>query len=270
MEKVIPVNNKISHRSNIKIEAFDPAKRYTRPHRHHKYLELVYFSKGSGYHFMDDHKYPVAPPILFVINKAMVHHWEIDSLPVGYVIIIKEQFLENTLDRAINKQLYAINQLTVIPIEENHFIETLFQLLAEEIKNKASNQTEVLEGLLKALFSKLLNHVNSSEQVVPDCKLSQLDSLLGHKLKNEVNYYARKLHTTPQNLNRICKKEYNKTVSEVIGTKIIKEAKRQLQYTTAPISHVAFYFKFKDVSHFIKYFKRHTGVTPLKYRKNTL
>ena len=59
MSTGIKVNNKISQALDIKIEPFDVNNRYTGPHRHNKYLELVYFSKGSGFHFMDQEKYKI-------------------------------------------------------------------------------------------------------------------------------------------------------------------------------------------------------------------
>lgn len=49
----IEIKNKISFENTIKIEPFDVAKRYTKPHVHNKYLEIVFFSKGSGFHYLD-------------------------------------------------------------------------------------------------------------------------------------------------------------------------------------------------------------------------
>lgn len=63
MRTEIQTYTKISAFENIKIEPFDVNKRYTKPHRHHKYLELVYFTKGTGMHYMDEEGYPIEPPL---------------------------------------------------------------------------------------------------------------------------------------------------------------------------------------------------------------
>jgi AraC-like DNA-binding protein len=68
-------------------------------------------------------------------------------------------------------------------------------------------------------------------------------------------------------LNTICRKSFNKTASDVIGEFIIKEVKRQLLYTTKNITGIAFDLDFKDTSNFTKFFKRHTNLTPLKFKK---
>jgi AraC-like DNA-binding protein len=85
-------------------------------------------------------------------------------------------------------------------------------------------------------------------------------------LRNHVAHYAELLNTTPQNLNAICRKEVNQTAAQVLSTHLINEAKRQLIYTDNRVSEIAFHLDFVDASHFVKYFKRHTGFTPMVFR----
>ncbi|TEB40939.1 AraC family transcriptional regulator, partial [Flavobacterium circumlabens] len=72
--------------------------------------------------------------------------------------------------------------------------------------------------------------------------------------------------TTPQNLNAVCRKELNEPAADVIAEYMISEAKRLLLYTDNNVSEVAYTLNFNDTSHFIKYFKRHTGYTPQVFR----
>jgi AraC family transcriptional activator of pobA len=92
-------------------------------------------------------------------------------------------------------------------------------------------------------------------------------NILSRTLKNNVNFYAEHLNTTPQNLNAICRKEYGRSASNIIADHIIKEVKRLLLYTNGTISEIAFSLGFKDSSHFTKYFKRYTGETPKQFKK---
>ena len=61
-----------------------------------------------------------------------------------------------------------------------------------------------------------------------------------------MQFYAERLNTTPQNLNAICRKELNKTASDVVAEHIIKEVKRRLIYSNESISEIAFSLDFKD------------------------
>lgn len=87
-------------------------------------------------------------------------------------------------------------------------------------------------------------------------------------LINSVEYYAETLNITPQNHNAICRKVSGLSASDVIADTMVSEAKRLLTYTDKTISEVAFELNFKDPSHFVKYFKRHSGQTLRSYRES--
>lgn len=52
-------------------------------------------------------------------------------------------------------------------------------------------------------------------------------------------------------------------------THILGEAKRLLRYTDMNLGEIASRLDFGDNSHFIKYFKRHVGITPNAFRQLT-
>ncbi len=266
MSDDISVYNKISARLDIKIEPFDDAKRYTRPHRHNKYLELVYFSKGSGFHFMDQEKYEIDPPIAFVIKKDEVHHWHIDSASIGYVIIIKEGFLEKTLDKHINAQFQQLGLQKAFNLSFDPTLDSLFQIASKLMQEQITGHHIAIEGILKALLAKLLHYAPNGDPLEKNM-VFHFKQLLLEDPKNDVAHYARLLHTSSQNLNAQCRREFGKTASQVIAQHIIQEAKRQLLYTDLSVTEIAYASNFKDASHFVKYFKRFEGVTPMQFKK---
>ncbi len=263
----IATYTKIDQASSIKIARFDISKRYTKPHKHSKYLELVYFSKGSGLHHMDLDSHPIEPPIVFLVKKDEVHHWEIDSEPEGFVLIVKEEFLKGTLDKRINQQLQLLSTGQSLKILHDPTIDRLFEVLCAENKGGNPGQYDVVEGVLKALLAKIIGHSDLGTLATVDDRLSRFHAIMEGKLKNDVSYYAAKLGTTAQNLTAQCKARYSKTASEVIAHEIVKESKRLLRFTDSSVKEIAYRFEFKDVSHFVKYFKRHTGQTPLQFRR---
>ena len=121
MKDVINVYNKIESFNEIKVEPFDTDKRYTKPHRHNKYLEIIYFTKGKGFHHIDSTSHPIKPPIVFLVNKEQVHNWEINTIPKGYVIIVKEAFLDKTLDKYINIQLNKLKKIQKVKFQKKDF-----------------------------------------------------------------------------------------------------------------------------------------------------
>lgn len=269
MEKQIATYNKISPIDAIKIEPFDSSKRYTKPHRHNKYLELVYFQRGEGFHHMDEKCHSITPPIFFFIWKDQVHHWEINTIPEGYVIIIKEAFLEKSLDKSLAMLLTKLHDLQVIKVSEDQSIDTLFDILCREKKLNSPTQKEVIEGGLKALLAKIISYSESSSDQSIDMSTKFMD-LLEEQPRNNVAFYAESLNTTAQNLNTMCKKRFSKTASEVIASHMIQETKRLLLYTDLSVAEISYNLEFKDTSHFIKYFKRQVGQTPLQFKKEII
>lgn len=267
MKESIAVYTKIPNVSDIKIEPFDVNKRYTKPHRHNKYIELVYFKAGSGHHYMDSTAYVIKPPVIFVINNNDVHHWEIETLPEGFVIIVKEGFLDKITDKHINQQLFRLKKEQVVNLQVDPTIDKLFELLCFEMK-QSSIQKEVIEGGLKALFAKIIGYSNRVERLGIADKAMRFEELVKQELRNDVSFYADMLHLNRQQLNAVCKKSFSKTASQFIAMHIIQEAKRQLIYTDRTISEIGYSLDFKDVSHFVKYFKRHTESTPLSFKQS--
>lgn len=219
MRKEINTYSKIAPNADIKIQPFDISKRYTKPHRHNKYLELVYFTEGSGFHVMDEKEYTIEPPVVFIIKT-----------------------------------------------EWDSSIEGLFEIACHEIKLNNQVKDVVIEGVVKALLSKILGYATIVDNHMLKDVVVQFNELLESEPKNDIAYFAQLLNTTAQNLNTQCRREYNKTASEVIAGQIVKEAQRLLRYTELTVTEIAFKFDFKDVSHFVKYFKRHQGVTPKQFK----
>ncbi len=102
---------------------------------------------------------------------------------------------------------------------------------------------------------------------IPDLYLAFTELLMHERaLVNSVAHYAKRLNTMPQNLNSACRKAYAPAAAEVLTSYVIGEAKRLLAYTDDTAAEVSLAFSFTDPSHFVKYFKRHTTLTPKGFR----
>lgn len=264
VNKSIATKNKIETTVQIKVAPFRSEIRKTNPHKHNNYFEIIYLSEGSGFHTIDHTAFPITPPTFFFVRKEQVHHWDITIEPKGFVILLKKEFIETSLDHELKKCLTQLSVLSCLTIKDTQNIDLLFNLLITE-----KNFT-VTEGILKALLAKILTEytplplsLNNKRDIA-----SMFQNLLKltDELYNSVEYYAKKLKTTPQNLNAICRKASGQSASKIIAEHIIDEAKRQLLYTENSISEIAYNLNFNDSSYFIKYFKRYTSNTPKAFR----
>lgn len=78
---------------------------------------------------------------------------------------------------------------------------------------------------------------------------------------------CREFFVSKQMLYSVFRDQFNDTVKNYILKKRISEAKRLLKETDLPISDVSRTCGFSDYNYFIRVFRKKTGVTPLRYRK---
>lgn len=268
MSQSLPIKDKTQASEGLKIAPFKKDLRKTVAHKHNSYFEIVYLTKGSGTHSIDGTEYAIIPPILFNIRQEQVHHWNLNSEPEGFVLIIKKQFIENCIDKAVKIMIAKLSSITSYQTQDNS-ITLIFQLLVNEYDDYRPSKAPIIEGLIKALLGKLLESAEfSSTSTAKHTLFERFKALLGEEknLQNKVVYYADLLNTSPQNLNTICRKEAKQSANEVLSEFIMNEAKRLLLYTDSPINEIAYSLHFKDNSHFTKYFKRQTGITPKQFR----
>ncbi|MEZ2334614.1 helix-turn-helix domain-containing protein [Mucilaginibacter sp. RCC_168] len=84
--------------------------------------------------------------------------------------------------------------------------------------------------------------------------------------ERSVQFYADALYMTPKHLTKMVKEQTNKTCSEMIDEIVIVEAKIMLDDLGLSVATVAERLQFSDQFFFSKFFKKHTGITPSKYK----
>jgi len=82
----------------------------------------------------------------------------------------------------------------------------------------------------------------------------------------QVSDYAAKLFISANSLNAIVKDTTGKTAKEIINDKVIQESKKMLLYTSNDIAQIAFTIGFDEPTHFIRFFKTYTKLTPKEFR----
>lgn len=93
--------------------------------------------------------------------------------------------------------------------------------------------------------------------------------ITNYQSERNIAFYSKKLNLSPQYLSTTIKKMTGKTLTDIISSFIINDAKAKLMSTDKPIQDIAWSLGFYDMSFFGKYFKRHTGMSPKQYRKTS-
>jgi len=82
-----------------------------------------------------------------------------------------------------------------------------------------------------------------------------------------VSFYADKMNMSERNLNIICKNNFQKSVSEIIETRKLIEAKRMLLYSDKTVSEIGYELGYNEKSYFTRVFHARMEITPTRFRE---
>ncbi len=90
------------------------------------------------------------------------------------------------------------------------------------------------------------------------------------KEEHNVQFYADKLFISRKYLTKVINKTTFKSPRDIVHQVLAVEARLLLRNPNLNVNEVAAQLKFSDQASFSKFFKKHTGRSPLEYRKDDL
>jgi AraC-like DNA-binding protein len=78
--------------------------------------------------------------------------------------------------------------------------------------------------------------------------------------------FAQQLNVHVNHLNRAVREATGKTTSQIIGERVLQEAKIMLKHSAWNVSEIAYALGFSEVTHFNNFFKKQVGTSPGKFR----
>ncbi len=271
MATQITNKSKLEKEITFKISRFKEVIKRTKPHKHSEYYELIFLLEGEGFHTVDTTTYKVTTPEFYMLSAGQLHFWQFTSIPKGFVILIKEEEFDKLKESKALELLKKLTEIDRISLVENSIIFTILEDLFATHINNSEFAVEITHSYITAILAKLLAiaNIEKSKIHIPLPKI-YLDfiAMISSNIcaMHKVNEYAATLHTTPQNINALCRKYNKASAGELISSQLILEAKRYLLHTDNTIFEIADALGFDDVSNFIKFFKRIEKITPKQFK----
>lgn len=267
----IPHKNKLGDKTLFKISRFKEKIKKTSPHKHEGYHELIFLSQGEGFHWVETKEFKVTAPELYFLRSGQVHHWQFTAIPRGFVLLFKEEFFDPVREAPLIELIRNFTDAVRILLPEAAGISFIFEDIFKEYQHPTDFSDQLINGYLRALFSKMLKQAEAKGQAAstPTLLHDRFLRLIAEKCPelHTVRQFAVLLNTSPQNLNAACRKHTQKSAGEHIAAQLLLEAKRYILHTEKSIGEIADLLHFNDASYFIKFFKRYEKRTPLKFRE---
>lgn len=249
------------------------------PHRVSFHL-IFFITSGSGGHFIDFKPYDFREGSLVFVSKGQVHAFDSQSKYEGFLMLFTEGFIT---DNFIKSDVLSLNRLynyylgTPV-IEPNAIGIKVFRSLVSEIAKEfdyADNfaKEEILSLLLRVLLLKaerIKKTLLPVEKAGAFARFGAFQKLLeGHiSVSRNAQFYAEKLGISYKHLNTICKSVTGATAKEFIDRHLILEIKRLLAVSDHSIKELGYEMSFEEPTNFVKFFKKHVGLSPAQFRKD--
>ncbi|MCG9728485.1 AraC family transcriptional regulator [Shewanella sp. Isolate13] len=240
------------------------------------YFCFIYITEGQGGHFVDFKYHPFKQGSFIFVNKHQVHAFDLKNRPKGKMINITEDFLNAILTNIripFFTPTHLVSSQQPLLSLSSALVDTCDSLLLEI--NKAQESEAESQLLVQLLFSSLLvalaaerktdvQHLSETQALRFQQFLLLIESNAAHT--RDASDYAEMLHISYKSLNQMCKQASGQTAKQLIDAHAILEIKRQLIIGSAKIQDIAYELGFDDVTYFVKFFKRHTQLTPSQFR----
>lgn len=239
---------------------------------------LVFYTEGETEHLIDFIWHKVKKNTLFYLTKGQINAFKFNDTLTGYLIIFTEDYFKSQLNKLPKNaviRLFTSHLFSPkIQIPESSNVPHYINLLYDEFYKEAVsfNKENIISSLYTVLFSKLEQlkkhqtfYLKESEKLEAFLKFK---SLLEHYFTESRNadFYAQKMNITYKHLNIICKEIVDVTAKQFIDEFIILEAKRKLVNSTIKSTELAYSLGFDEPTNFVKYFKKHTKLTPNRFK----
>lgn len=211
-------------------------------------------------------------------SPGLLYSFYRDNSASGYLVYFKKEclsFFKPDFEKEF--PFFNIVHTNFFKLNESKFQEFAphFEEVFTAYENANDNQHKVASVKLLALLYQLKEFSNAFRQweegfASPQQLLLQKFVRMVNSFyieKRTIEEYAELLNITPNHLSQSVKAASDKNALSFINERLINEAKSLIQFTDFDITEIAYQLNFSDPANFGKFFKKHTGQTPLEFRK---
>ncbi len=242
------------------------------PHRH-DHEELLIITHGKPVHSLDFTEVQLQSPVIMYVAQGKVHNFIPDSETAGWVIRYKNELVPQSRFNFYSSYLDQIEY----PLGAEYCstnLNSLCEVMLMEFNENVINY-QVIKHLLSALLSRLEAESNKEyldKQASNRSQVVTFNSFLkilefNYARSENADFYAEKLNMSTRNLNLISQSVFGKSISDIIETRKLIEARNLLLTSGKSVSEIGYELGYNEKSYFTRVFRKRTGVTPTEYRE---
>jgi len=253
----------------------------------HQCCEILFIHEGKGSVIVNQKTYEMQPGLLFFFQPYQLHkvfaNVSEETPYVRTLLFFEPHVYDKTLQsfpvhRANFERLWRkLQTQSAISLQrETGYLGHVFDKYNQRhrIRNSHLSEEDLTMLMLHVLEAISFgsqeddNALQNSEPIRPFSYSEQAMQWIEEHYTEDIQleHIAESLHLSKYYLSRIFQRETGGNLSDYIVARRIKQACRLLYTTAYSVEQIASYVGFRNVSHFIRIFKKVMGTTPLQYR----
>lgn len=272
----------------LSIPGIHPQIPFKSPKLRADYFSFILTREGSGIYYLDDHKFPFGPGTIYFTNPGHIKSYELHESTDAYIIALSDNFLrENVHSEVFGEFPFLLAELAPprkLPENDLEEFSILYKQILDEFRKDSAYKNKILGNLFTVLLLKIkekfwlnynpLEEGTRNSQIVKSFKQlleSEFSKVMAggeNESKLQAQYLAEKLNLHPNYLNSVIKSKTGRTVNEWISRQTLTTAKSLLTSTPYSSKEIAFKLGFSEPTHFSRFFKKHTQLSPGAFRKS--
>jgi AraC family transcriptional regulator, transcriptional activator of pobA len=219
------------------------------------------------------------PPFQLV---SMIVPKEILQIAKGYILTFSFDFISVSI--AQSKFLKEFSFFNISNLNTHFELQPsdtekliyLFEKMIYEYEQNQYRSKQILLGYLwvllnecKKIYDEAIEKLRKQDKPKPSKQLfDSFQNLVATNLSqySKVEEFADMLFVTPNHLTQSIKETSGKSPKEFITQRRLLEAKTLLLNSTNTVSEISYLLNFSEPTHFTKFFKKETSLTPIEFR----
>lgn len=232
-------------------------------------LQLTTFGKGDI--FDGENAYSVEKGQLLLFAPHAVHHYgrnaQNEYWHYKWIYFYPNPKWAKWLNWAATQN--AIGKIQIIDDQYFHEVSQLFTKIAQELQSNNTFKQDIALSLLEYLLMKCLSAEQPQTQSNLDSRIVTVCNLIAENLMQNltIQQLADKVFLSPSRLSHLFSQSMGSSIIQWRENLRITEAKKHLYFSDISISLLAKNLGYEDSLYFSKIFKKHTALSPTKFRQ---
>lgn len=275
-------SSELGHFNLFHLEPYVEGATTSVPYRRRDFYKIMMI-KGQGEVHYADRITEVKKQALSFSNPQIPYKWEhLDKIREGVYCIFNQQ-LFHQYGQLTQYEVFQPNGQHIFELTDDQVatVMDIFNRIEKEFNSAYKYKYDVIRNLVFDLI-----HAGLKMQPPVDTRgratnaSQRISALFIELLERQfpiddqhpvmtlrtASEFADQLNVHVNHLNRAVKQNLNKTTTQVIAERVIQEAKILLRHSRWAVAEIAYSLGFNEPTHFNNFFKKHTHISPTKFR----